>query len=187
MKCSPLRRLTPSLSSFINKDQKLFTAPRQAVLQQSIAGSEPSCTFLNKSHQLCNHTTPDTSTMAEGFNGMAMDQPAGTSRTNPYAAESWLEPWLIKHSEFYRKHLTRDGRRESKSTRRHSIVAEGLESRKNSDAVPEAEAASTDAIPAPAENPRRSVESGTSEAETRSKKEKAPHGWRKSVGWFPHP
>ncbi|KAK5225479.1 hypothetical protein LTR47_009326 [Exophiala xenobiotica] len=115
--------------------------------------------------QLCNHNTPDTiSTMAEGFNGMAMDQPAGSSRTNPYAAESWLEPWLIKHSGFYRKHLTRGGRRESKSTRRHSIVAEGLESRKNSVAVPEAEAAATDAIPALAEEPRRSVESDTSEA-----------------------
>ncbi|KAK7888105.1 hypothetical protein LTR67_008982 [Exophiala xenobiotica] len=103
--------------------------------------------------------------MAEGFNGMAMDQPAGSSRTNPYAAESWLEPWLIKHSGFYRKHLTRDGRRESKSTRRHNIVAEGLESRKNSVAVPEAEATATDAaVPAPAEEPRRSVESDTSEA-----------------------
>ncbi|KAK5198883.1 hypothetical protein LTR92_001354 [Exophiala xenobiotica] len=120
--------------------------------------------FINKDQQLCNHNTPDISTMAEGFNGMAMDQPAGSSRTNPYAAESWLEPWLIKHSGFYRKHVTRDGRRESKSTRRHSIVAEGLESRKNSVAVPEAEAAATDAIPAPAEEPRRSVESDTSEA-----------------------
>ncbi|KAL6242596.1 hypothetical protein RBB50_010242 [Rhinocladiella similis] len=125
--------------------------------------------------------------MAEGFNGMAMDQPAGTSRTNPYAAESWLEPWLIKHSEFYRKHLTRDGRRESKSTRRHSIVAEGLESRKNSAAVPESGNAATDATPAPVEEPRHSIEGESSESESSPKKQRPFHGWRKSVGWFPHP
>ncbi|KAK6379982.1 hypothetical protein LTS17_006056 [Exophiala oligosperma] len=120
--------------------------------------------------------------MAEGFNGMAMDQPAGTSRTNPYAAESWLEPWLIKHSEFYRKHLTRDGRRESKSTRRHSIVAEGLESRKNSAALPENDSATTDAAPAPVEEPRHSVEgeSSASESESAPKKTRPFHGWRKT-------
>ncbi len=122
---------------------------------------------------------------------MAMDQPAGASRTNPYAAESWLEPWLIKHSEFYRKHLTRDGRRESKSTRRHSIVAEGLESRKNSVAVPEATTGATETSPAAVEETTRpSVETERSPSETEtaaSKKEKTVHGWRKSFAWIPHP
>jgi len=123
--------------------------------------------------------------MAEGFNGIAMDQPAGTGN-KPYVAESWLEPWLIKHSEFYRKHLTRDGRTEAKSTRRYSAVAEGLESRKNSVAIPENEA--TGATPAPVEQPRQSVEAETpSEAGSSSRKEKGIHGWRRSIGWFPHP
>ncbi|KIX10222.1 uncharacterized protein Z518_01303 [Rhinocladiella mackenziei CBS 650.93] len=134
--------------------------------------------------------------MAEGFNGMAMDQPAGASKTNPYAAESWLEPWLIKHSEFYRKHLTRDGRRESKSTRRHNEVAEGLESRKNSVAAPTIpEAQATRAMPAPAEqSPRQSAESenedtpaAAAEQTSTSKKDKLLHGWRKNISWFPHP
>jgi hypothetical protein len=128
--------------------------------------------------------------MAQAFNGLAMDQPAGASKTNPYAAESWLEPWLIKHSEFYRKHLTRDGRRESKSTRRNSVVAEGLESRKNSVAVPEATTEATDALPgAVEETARPSVEAERtpSESETAaSKKEKSVHGWRKGLAWLPH-
>jgi len=133
--------------------------------------------------------------MAEAFNGQVlMDQPAGTGN-RPYAAESWFEPWLIKHSEFYRKHLTRDGRRESKSTRRHSIVTEGLESRKNSVAVPEAEAAgaaateATTATPAPVEQPRTSTEAEAAAAEnpeTLNRKDKVS-AWRRSVGWFPHP
>lgn len=123
--------------------------------------------------------------MAEGFNGLAMDQPAGTGK-RPYAAESWLEPWLIKHSGFYRKHFTHDGRRESKSTERHSIVAEGLESRNSSVAAPEA--AATAAMPAPVEEPRPSVEASTpAEAEASSKKEKLVYGWRKRIGWLPHP
>jgi len=129
--------------------------------------------------------------MAEGFNGVAMDQPAG-SGNRPWAAESWLEPWLTKHSEFYRKHLTRDGRRESKSTRRSSVVAEALESRKNSIAVPEAdvtaaadhEAEAAAAMPAAAQEPRESLEAEGQEGAT--KKEKGIN-WRKSVGWFPHP
>ena len=118
---------------------------------------------------------------------MAIDQPAGSSRTNPYAAESWLEPWLTKHSEFYRKHLTRDGRRESKSTRRHSIVTEELESRKNSVAGPESEATPTSATQAPAEERRESANSESSGEEAASEKEKGHFGWRKSVGWVPYP
>ncbi|EXJ62935.1 hypothetical protein A1O7_03379 [Cladophialophora yegresii CBS 114405] len=135
--------------------------------------------------------------MAEAFNGQVlMDQPAGTGN-RPYAAESWLEPWLIKHSEFYRKHFTRNGRRESKSTRRHSIVTQGLESRKNSVAVPDAEAATTsasvteptDATPAPVEQPRTSTEAeavALEHPETLNKKDRVS-AWRRSIGWFPHP
>jgi hypothetical protein len=135
--------------------------------------------------------------MAEAFNGQVlMDQPAGTGN-RPYAAESWFEPWLIKHSEFYRKHFARDGRRESKSTRRHSIVTEGLESRKNSVAVPEAEAAApaapateaTAATPAPVEQQRTSTEAEAAareHPETLNKKDRIS-AWRRSVGWLPHP
>lgn len=123
----------------------------------------------------------------QGYTGLAIDQPAGSSRTNPYAAESWLEPWLTKHSEFYRKHLTRDGRLESKSTRRNSIAAEVLESRKNSVAGSEAEAGAINATPAPAEERRESANSESSGEEPASKKHKGHFGWRKSVSWVPHP
>ncbi|KIW96886.1 uncharacterized protein Z519_02277 [Cladophialophora bantiana CBS 173.52] len=132
--------------------------------------------------------------MAEGFNGQVlMDQPAGTGN-RPYAAESWLEPWLIKHSEFYRKHFTRDGRRESKSTRRHSVVTEGLESRKNSVVVPEIEAAAatstpeaegTSATPAPVEQPRESLDAEAA-AQVVAKKDRIG-SLRRSIGWLPHP
>jgi hypothetical protein len=125
--------------------------------------------------------------MAGTYSGQVLlDQPAGTGN-RPYAAESWLEPWLIKHSDFYRKHMTRDGRTESKSTRRNSVVTEGLESRKNSVAVPEAEA--TSATPAPVEEPRTSTEAEAAaieNPETLNKKDKVS-AWRRSVGWFPHP
>lgn len=69
--------------------------------------------------------------MAQAFpNAFAVDQPEGSARGNAYAADAFIEPWLLKHSEFYRKHLTRDGRRESKSGRRASHIS--IESRKNS-------------------------------------------------------
>ena len=69
--------------------------------------------------------------MAQAFpNAFAVDQPEGTAQNSPYAADAFIEPWLLKHSEFYRKHLTRDGRRESKSSRRASHIT--VESRKNS-------------------------------------------------------
>ena len=95
--------------------------------------------------------------MAGLYSGpVLLDQPEGTGN-RPYAAESWLEPWLIKHSDFYRTHFTRDGRRESKSTRRFSMVSEGLASRNNSIAVSESDAAGaatiTAATPAPVQEP----------------------------------
>jgi len=101
--------------------------------------------------------------MALAFNGMAMDQPAGMSATHPYAAESWLEPWLIKHSKFYRNHLTKNGRRESKSTVRHESIAAELDSRKNSVAVPEAETEATSAVPASVQEGKRSIDADSSE------------------------
>ena len=62
----------------------------------------------------------------------AIDQKAGiASNANYYAADPWVEPFLLKF-EFYRKHFTRDGRRETKSTRRGSAADNMLESRKNS-------------------------------------------------------
>jgi hypothetical protein len=69
--------------------------------------------------------------MAQAFpNAFAVDQPEGSSRQSPYAADAFIEPWLLKHSEFYRKHLTKDGRHESKAGRRASQIT--VESRKNS-------------------------------------------------------
>jgi hypothetical protein len=87
--------------------------------------------------------------MSQGFpiNVGPVDAPKGSKDLN--AAESWLEPLLLK-SNFYRKHFTRDGRRESKSSvRSNSIDAAMAESRKNSvvsqaaeDSVPEETTAS---------------------------------------------
>jgi hypothetical protein len=70
--------------------------------------------------------------MSQGFplNVGPVDAPHNSH--DPQAAESWFEPLLLK-SSFYRKHFTRNGRRESKSTVRHnSIDAAISESRKNS-------------------------------------------------------
>lgn len=132
--------------------------------------------------------------MAEGFNGMAMDQPTGATKTNPHAAEAWLEPWLIKHSGFYRKHLAR-GREESKASRRHSEVSEALESRNNSVDAPITEqsvatgAGISDALPVPVEQPREAdeIETPAHEIEAETKKDKLLHSWRKHISWFPHP
>jgi hypothetical protein len=72
--------------------------------------------------------------MSQGFpiNAGPIDQRKGGSPHDSLAAESWLEPLLLK-SSFYRKHFTRNGRRESKSTvRSMSIDASIEEARKNS-------------------------------------------------------
>lgn len=116
-----------------------------------------------------------------------MDQPAGAGITNPNAAESWLEPWLIKHSKLYRNHFTKGGRRESKSTVRNQSITEELESRNNSIAVPEVDGETTSAVPAPVEEPKHSIDAESSEGESSVKKGKGIHGLRRSVGWFPHP
>jgi len=48
------------------------------------------------------------------------DQPKATGL---YATSAWFEPFLLKHSTLYRKHATRDGRRESKASRRASVIS----------------------------------------------------------------
>lgn len=90
--------------------------------------------------------------MSQGFpiNVGPVDAPKGTK--DSLAAESWLEPLLLK-SNFYRKHFTRNGRRESKSTvRKQSIDAIEAESRKNSVASQPAEEGT-----APEPEPRNSI------------------------------
>lgn len=140
--------------------------------------------------------------MADYFNGMAIDQPAGTARRNSHAADSWLEPWLIKHVSVYRKHMTKDGKAESHATRRHSAVSEGLKSRENSVAEPAPEAIAaanvafeqaepTAAAPSPTEEQSR--ENGEQGAQTAAlvasseTRDKLVYGWRKNIGWMPHP
>lgn len=140
--------------------------------------------------------------MAEFFNGMAIDQPAGTARRNSHAADSWLEPWLIKHVSFYRKHFSQDGKAESHATRRHSEISEALKSRENSVAEPSPdavvtanvafeEAQATGTMPAPVEEQRKEgEEAGAQTAESEATAEKnSKHGrnWRASIGWMPHP
>ena len=44
--------------------------------------------------------------------------------TGSHFTEPWFEPFLVKHSSWYRRHLTKVGRRESKSnSSRNSSVA----------------------------------------------------------------
>lgn len=47
------------------------------------------------------------------------------SENGSHFTEPWLEPFLIKHSSWYRRHLTKVGRRESHASRssRNSSVA----------------------------------------------------------------
>ena len=136
--------------------------------------------------------------MGDYLNGVAIDQPAGTARHNSHAADSWLEPWLIKHVSFYRKHMTKDGQAESASTRRHSVVSNALRSRENSVAEQHEDQVSG-ALPvetAPVQG-RESVESefraeneaaSLPSSPTESKKDKFVHSWKQSiVGWKPHP
>jgi len=109
-----------------------------------------------------------------------MDQPAGAGRTNPYAAESWLDPWLIKHSGFYRKHFASDGRRESRSTRRSSAAGAVLESRRES-ALTQADVEGTGGN---LEEPQKANEHEYNRAEKTLKQEKYLHGWRRGLTWF---
>ena len=63
-----------------------------------------------------------------------------TSERRVSGAQPWLEPWLVKHSSFYRKHFAKDG--QTKTERRASVIrAAEDENRRRSSAV-SAEAAS---------------------------------------------
>jgi len=49
--------------------------------------------------------------------------------TGSHFMEPWLEPFLLKHSSWYRRHMTKTGRRESKSksTRNSSVTTTSTE------------------------------------------------------------
>jgi hypothetical protein len=55
--------------------------------------------------------------------------------------EPWLEPFLVKHSSWYRRHLTKAGRRESKSnsSRNSSVTTTSTEAPKRNASVDEDE------------------------------------------------
>jgi hypothetical protein len=55
--------------------------------------------------------------------------------------EPWLEPFLVKHSSWYRRHLTKAGRRESKSnsSRNSSVTTPYTEAPKRNASVDEDE------------------------------------------------
>lgn len=61
---------------------------------------------------------------------------AETSERRISSAGPWFEPFLTKHSKFYRKHFTRDGRRESKTERRASVISDA--ERRNSSSAADA-------------------------------------------------
>lgn len=117
--------------------------------------------------------------MAQAFpNAFNVDQPEGSSRKNSYAADAFIEPWLLKHSEFYRKHLTRDGRAESKASRRASQI--DIESRKNSVTAPQP---TPGAVAAAEDASGRGAES-IGEARQQQKMEEAKEtkkGWRRHL------
>lgn len=117
--------------------------------------------------------------MAQAFpNAFAVDQPEGSSRQSPYAADAFIEPWLLKHSEFYRKHLTRDGRHESKAGRRASQIT-AAESRKNSHQAPP----SPGAVAAAESASERGVDSIEEERllQKVGKAEEGKKGWRRHL------
>jgi hypothetical protein len=55
-------------------------------------------------------------------NGIA-DIPPDHPKGDRVGAKPWLEPWLIKHSSFYRKHFTKGGDGLTKTERRASVVS----------------------------------------------------------------
>lgn len=142
--------------------------------------------------------------MAGLYSGLPIDQPSAEARRDSHASEAWVEPWLIKHVGFYRKHMTKDHKGEPATERRQSLIAEDLQkaSRENSvaaegtaataSAAAPAVAPAVAAVPGPVEQEARgSTESADSahvpEPATTTKKDKVLHGWRKRMGWLPHP
>lgn len=117
--------------------------------------------------------------MAQAFpNAFAVDQPEGSARKNSYAADAFIEPWLLKHSDFYRKHLTRDGRRESKAGRRASQI--DIESRKNSVAAPQPTPGAVAAAEIASERGAESIEEERQQQKAEETKE-TKKGWRRHL------
>lgn len=57
---------------------------------------------------------------SNGLADVPIDHPQGDHNVG---AKPWLEPWLIKHSGFYRKHFTKNGDGLTKGERRASVVS----------------------------------------------------------------
>jgi hypothetical protein len=58
---------------------------------------------------------------ANGMADVPVDHPKDDHNVG---AKPWLEPWLIKHSSFYRKHFTKNGDGMTKSERRASVISQ---------------------------------------------------------------
>lgn len=147
--------------------------------------------------------------MAGLYSGsLALDQPSGEGRRDSHSSEPWVEPWLIKHVGFYRKHMTKDNQGEAAAERRHSLMTEDKTSRESSVAGPSnhvAEAVgvsnndaavhepvATEAAPREPESqqqvPVNSEHQGESPepAEHAPTKETTARGWRKRMSsWRP--
>lgn len=75
-------------------------------------------------------------------NGMADVPVDHTKEDRNVGAKPWLEPWLIKHSSFYRKHFTKNGDGMTKTERRASVISQDEERiRRQSAATDESTAA----------------------------------------------
>jgi hypothetical protein len=138
--------------SIASSSCSLCLSARQATVQTTTTPSKQKLNHHNNPSHSSPSNQPIKSNMAGQFpmGDLALDQKQGESRLNNAAAESWLEPLLLK-SNFYRKHFTRDGRTESKSTRRGSAIEEDIAVRKNSISARRASEESAQAVPAPAE------------------------------------
>ncbi|RVX69127.1 hypothetical protein B0A52_06840 [Exophiala mesophila] len=141
--------------------------------------------------------------MAGLYSGiLAIDQPSGAGRRDSHASEPWVEPWLIKHVGFYRKHMTKDNHGEPAADRRHSLMTVDKTSRESSVAGPSnevAEAANNTAVSEPVAPEAPPLVSESSEgrveighegespdpAEHAPTKENATRRWRKRISWRP--
>jgi len=62
-------------------------------------------------------------------NGLANVPPDHATNSEPtgVGSQPWLEPFLIKHSKFYRKHFTKNGDGMTKTERRASVISQDEE------------------------------------------------------------
>ena len=61
------------------------------------------------------------------MNGIADVPPDHPADGNRVGTQPWLEPFLIKHSKFYRKHFTKHGDGMTGSERRQSMISQDEE------------------------------------------------------------